>query len=64
MQSTPIPGARVRACQSGGADANGQPVERHVSDGDGTPCRHCLQMIAKGAGLPAILTSPDYILRG
>jgi Protein of unknown function (DUF1203) len=99
MHFTPIPTALVRDYQSGGADANGQTPERAISEGGGTPCRHCLQMIPKGAGmlilahrpfpepqpyaelgpiflcadeceagggeeLPAILSSPDYILRG
>lgn len=97
IQFQPIPNAR--AYQLGGLDANGQPPEHHISDGDGNPCRHCLTMIPKGAGmlvlahrpfpaaqpyaeigpiflcadpcragggaeLPAILNSPDYILRG
>ncbi|MBR7560245.1 DUF1203 domain-containing protein, partial [Mycobacterium tuberculosis] len=30
------------------ADANGQTPETHVSDGDGTPCRHCLQNVKAG----------------
>lgn len=95
----PIPTETVRALQAGAADANGQSPERHVSDGGGNPCRHCLQMIPAGAGmlilahrpftrlqpyaesgpiflcadpcapgggpdLPAMLGSPDYILRG
>lgn len=95
----PIPTETVRAYQSGAPDANGQPPERHFSDGGGNPCRHCLCMIPKGAGmlvlahrpfpapqpyaeigpiflcadpctvgggpdLPAILNSPDYIVRG
>ena len=99
MHFTPIPTRIVRAYQAGGPDANGQVPERRLSDGDGNPCRHCLQMIPKGAGmlvlahrpfpapqpyaelgpiflcadtcapgggadLPAVLTSPDYILRG
>ena len=51
MQFTPIPTDLVRHYQSGGADANGQVPERSVSDGDGNPCRHCLQMISKGAGM-------------
>ena len=38
----------VRRLQSGGFDANGQRPERHVSDGSGTPCRHCLANIAEG----------------
>lgn len=33
--------------QAGGSDANGQSPERHVSDGDGVPCRHCLTDVAK-----------------
>lgn len=39
----------VRALQSGAADANGQAPERHVSDGNGVPCRHCLTDVAEGA---------------
>ncbi|MDB5666111.1 DUF1203 domain-containing protein [Cypionkella sp.] len=99
IRFTPIPTAIVRAYQAGGLDANGQTPERHLSDGPGTPCRHCLQNIPKGAGMlilahrpfpapqpyaelgpiflcadpceagggeaiPAILTSPEYIIRG
>lgn len=96
---TALPTATVRALQSGGPDAYGLTPERRISDGDGNPCRHCLRMIPKGAGMlvlahrpfpalqpyaetgpiflcadpctqgggdepPAILASPDYILRG
>ncbi|HBD89820.1 MAG: hypothetical protein A2092_04330 [Rhodobacteraceae bacterium GWE1_64_9] len=99
LHFTPIPTETVRALQAGAPDANGQRPERHVSDGGGNPCRHCLQMIPAGAGmlilahrpftrlqpyaesgpiflcadpcapgggpdLPAMLASPDYILRG
>ncbi|MEX3011321.1 DUF1203 domain-containing protein [Hoeflea sp. TYP-13] len=38
----------ARALQAGGLDSNGQLPERQVSDGEGNPCRHCLQYIAKG----------------
>ncbi len=51
IRFTPIPTETVRALQAGGADANGQLPERHVSDGGGNPCRHCLAMIPKGAGM-------------
>jgi hypothetical protein len=96
---TPIPTETVRAYQAGAPDANGQMPERHISDGGGNPCRHCLAMIPKGAAmlvlahrpfphpqpyaelgpiflcadpcpagggsdLPAMLASPEYILRG
>lgn len=99
IRFTPIPTAVARAYQAGGPDANNQTPERHVSDGGGNPCRHCLGHIPRGAGmlvlahrpfpaaqpyaeigpiflcadlceagggadLPAILDSPDYILRG
>jgi len=41
-----LPTAEVHAVQDGCPDANGMPPERHVSDGDGNPCRHCLTEIA------------------
>ncbi len=50
-----MPTKHARAFQQGALDANGQPPERHVSDGDGMPCRHCLQNI--GAGDPYLILS-------
>jgi hypothetical protein len=39
----------VRALRAGGPDANGQPAERGaISDGRGTPCRHCLDQVPEG----------------
>ena len=55
---TPIPTETVRAWQAGGADANGQRPERHISDGGGNPCRHCLRMIPKGAGMLILAHRP------
>jgi hypothetical protein len=55
---TPISTQIARRYQAGGADANGQPPERHVSDGDGTPCRHCLRIIPQGAGLLVLAHRP------
>jgi Protein of unknown function (DUF1203) len=43
-----MPTAEARAFQSGAPDANGLPPERHASDGDGIPCRHCLQNVSAG----------------
>lgn len=43
-----MPTSVVEALQSGQPDANGQTPERHISDGDGVPCRHCLTNVAKG----------------
>ena len=39
--------ADVRRLQAGEPDVNGQIPERVISDGNGVPCRHCLQMVAK-----------------
>lgn len=44
----PLPTADIHALQNGGLDANGQKPERHISDGDGVPCRHCLTEIPAG----------------
>lgn len=43
-----LPTADVLALQAGQPDANGQVPERHISDGDGMPCRHCLHNIEAG----------------
>lgn len=104
VRFVPIPTETVRRYRAGGPDANGQVPERHVAEGSGNPCRHCLGMIPAGAGMlvlshrpfpapqpyaeqgpiflcaddceaggraagggaavPAMLASPDYILRG
>lgn len=44
-----LPTEAVHTVQAGAADANGQPPERHISDGLGNPCRHCLTDIVEGA---------------
>ena len=43
-----LPTERVRQLQAGGADDYGLVPERRISDGDGTPCRHCLRHVAAG----------------
>ncbi len=43
-----MPTTLARHYQAGGADANGQTPETQVSDGDGVPCRHCLQNVNAG----------------
>lgn len=58
MRYVAIPTDVVRALQAGGADANGQVPERTVSDGGGNPCRHCLGMIPKGAGMLVLAHRP------
>ncbi|MEX0809627.1 MAG: DUF1203 domain-containing protein [Dongiaceae bacterium] len=48
----------VRALQAGTPDANGQAPERHVSDGNGNPCRHCLKDIEAGAPMLVLAHRP------
>ena len=43
-----LPTEIARAYQAGAPDANGQKPERHISDGDGVPCRHCQLDVAAG----------------
>lgn len=58
IRFTPIPTEIARDYQAGGPDANGMPAERHVSDGGGNPCRHCLGMIPEGAGMLILAHRP------
>jgi len=58
MRFSPISTPIALAYQSGGLDANGQVPERQVSEGDGNPCRHCLQMISKGAQMLVLAHRP------
>lgn len=44
-----LPTDVARAYQAGAPDAHGHQPERKVSDGDGLPCRHCLEDIEAGA---------------
>jgi Protein of unknown function (DUF1203) len=55
---TPIPTAAVRAYQAGEPDANGHVPERHIAEGTGNPCRHCLQMIPEGVGMLILAHRP------
>ena len=48
LKFLPLPSQTVHSLQAGQPDANGQTPERHISDGDGVPCRHCLQNVAAG----------------
>ena len=44
-----LPTDTVRKIRETGQDAYGNPVERHVSDGNAYPCRHCLGAVPEGA---------------
>ena len=54
----PLPGDTVNALRNGGPDAYGCPPEKAVSDGDGNPCRHCLDFIPKGAEMLILAYRP------
>ncbi len=43
-----LPTEQVRNLQPGGTDANGQVPEKQIFDGNGIPCRHCVNEIAEG----------------
>ena len=43
-----LPTEKVRALQAGGPDAYRLTPEQKISNGDGVPCRHCLQNVAAG----------------
>lgn len=58
MRFVAIPTDTARHYQGGGDDANGMRPERHVSDGGGNPCRHCLKMIPDGAGMLVLAHRP------
>lgn len=58
MIFAPLPTDLVRAWRAGGPDANGQTPERHISDGGGNPCRHCLQMIPEGKAMLILAHRP------
>ena len=58
IRFTPLLTETVRAYQSGAPDANGQVPERQMSDGDGTPCRHCLQNVPAGAMMLVLAHRP------
>lgn len=95
----PLPSDKVNLLRNGGRDAYDCLPERIVSDGEGNPCRHCLDFVPKGAGMlilacrpfdkaqpyaetgpvflcaeecepwsgagiPPMLDSPDYLLKG
>ena len=48
----------ARQYQRGGADAYGHTPEHQISDGDGNPCRHCLQNIPAGADMLVLAHRP------
>ena len=43
--------AEAQAFRAGALDAYDNPPEREVSSGTGVPCRHCMKIVPKGAGV-------------
>ncbi|ASY56431.1 MULTISPECIES: DUF1203 domain-containing protein [Sinorhizobium] len=43
-----MPDKDAQRLWQGGRDAYGNLPERHISDGDGVPCRHCLRNVEEG----------------
>jgi Protein of unknown function (DUF1203) len=58
MRYVAIPTDVARHYQSGGLDANGQVPEHVLLDKEFGPCRHCLKMIPKGAGMLILAHRP------
>ena len=54
----PYEASFVASVRAGGPDANGQPAERAISSGPGTPCRNCLQNIPAGAEVLVLAARP------
>ena len=53
-----LPTDAVRALQNDQPDFYGQPAERAISDGAGTPCRNCLSDTPEGAGMLILAYRP------
>jgi len=58
LRVTPISTERANAYWLGESDANGQTPERHISDGSGIPCRHCLSHVIAGSPYLALSYRP------
>ena len=58
ITATAMPTAQARAYRNGSPDANGQAPERAISNGEGVPCRHCLQYIAEGEEILVLAHRP------
>lgn len=58
IEFIPLQTDLVMALRRGGGDAYGLPPEHHVSDGQGNPCRHCLDFIPEGQGMLVLAHRP------
>jgi uncharacterized protein DUF1203 len=53
-----LPTDTATAYRAGAPDAFGNPPERQISTGSGTPCRHCLRDIPEGAQMLVLAHKP------
>ncbi|WP_281859399.1 DUF1203 domain-containing protein [Litoreibacter halocynthiae] len=58
MRYTSYDHAFVDAVRAGGPDANGQAAEHAISDGQGKPCRCCLDQVPDGATMLILAARP------
>ena len=58
LRVTPLPTEQAQMFWGGGSDAHGMKPERHLSDGAGVPCRHCLSSVAAGEPYLVLAYSP------
>lgn len=63
IRVSPMPTEQAEALWNGGIDANGMLPERHISDGQGVPCRHCLQQVPAGRPYFAVAHRPFKTLQ-
>lgn len=53
-----IPSEYVEQIRAGAPDANGQSAQIQIAEGQGNPCRHCLQLIKPGEELLVLAYRP------
>lgn len=58
LRFLPLPSGKVHALRTGGQDAYNCSPEHARSNGQGNPCRHCLDYVAAGAGMLILAYRP------
>ncbi|MDH3264232.1 MAG: DUF1203 domain-containing protein [Paracoccaceae bacterium] len=63
IRFTALPTETAASYRAGARDAYGLCPERHVSDGPGNPCRHCLGLVPEGEGMLVLAHRPFHALQ-
>lgn len=63
IRFTALPTETATGYRAGARDAYGLPPERHISEGPGNPCRHCLGFVPEGAGMLILAHRPFHALQ-